>query len=59
MQSVKITLHVAILPVLVLLLARHWYLQAAEQGDRNGQYNLGASYQRGDGATADIKQAIS
>ena len=37
--------------------AMHWYRQAAEQGDIDGQFSIGIMYQLGEGVRAD--QAIA
>ena len=37
--------------------AAEWYLKAAEQGDSDAQYNLGAMYYDGKGVKKDRKKA--
>ena len=37
--------------------AAYWYRKAAEQGDRMGQYSLGALYRAGRGVPKDARQA--
>jgi TPR repeat protein len=38
--------------------AVEWYKIGAERGDRYGQYNLGWSYEYGEGVAVDVSQAI-
>lgn len=38
--------------------AIHWYLRAAEQGDRDAQHNLGLAYARGLGVKKNVPKAI-
>ena len=35
-----------------------WYRKAAEQGDADAQYNLGISYDRGEGVPQDYVEAV-
>jgi len=36
-----------------------WYLEMAEQGDKDAQYNLGSIYETGFGVDADMKEAVN
>jgi TPR repeat protein len=38
--------------------ARHWYLQAANQGDPDAQTNLGVMYMDGEGGPVDLETGI-
>ena len=35
-----------------------WYLEMAEQGDKDAQYNLGSIYETGFGVNIDMKEAV-
>jgi TPR repeat protein len=35
-----------------------WYLEMAEQGDKDAQYNLGSIYETGFGVNVDLKEAV-